>query len=161
MDDRTTQPSLREVMSRYPTGVTIVASRDEDETPYGITVNSFTSVSLDPPLVLVCVGHRSTWHDRLVSADGFAVSVLAFGQDAIAARFAREPSAGRFDEVAWSPSPSGDPVVDGAVAWLDCTRFGVLDGGDHSILLARVEASGASDRPALVFHRGRLTSTAG
>jgi flavin reductase (DIM6/NTAB) family NADH-FMN oxidoreductase RutF len=160
MEDRTTEPSLREVMSRYPTGVTVVGGRDEFGTPYGITVNSFTSVSLDPPLVLVCVGHRSTWHDRLVSAEGFAVSVLASGQGAIALRFAKEPSDGRFDEIAWSRSPSGDPVVDGAVAWLDCTRFDVLDGGDHSILVGRVEASGASDRAALVFHRGRLISTA-
>lgn len=158
MEERTTQPSLRAVMAHFPTGVTVVAARDEDGTPYGLTVNAFTSVSLEPPLVLVCIGHTSTSHDRLVSAPTFTVNLLAGGQDSVARRFSSEPSEGRFDGLAWHPSPTGGPILDDAVAWLDCALVEVLQGGDHSILLGRVEAAGLSDRPALLFHRGRLTS---
>ena len=100
-------PSLREVMGVYPTGVTIVAGRDADGIPFGLTVNSFTSVSLDPPLVLVCIGHSSSSHDRLVSGESFCVNVLSGAQGDVAARFAREPSEGRFDDVPWAPGTTG------------------------------------------------------
>jgi len=153
--------SLREVMGSYPTGVTIVAARDEQGTPFGLTVNSFTSVSLDPPLVLVCVGHKSSSHDRLVEGGHFSVNILAPDQDVIAGRFASEPSAGRFDEVAWATGPDGCPLIEGTVALLECAVEEVLRGGDHSILVGRVKHSWLSDRPALIFHRGRFSSTEG
>ncbi len=148
-------------MAAWPTGVTIVAARDEGGEPFGLTVNSFTSVSLDPPLVLVCIGHASTSHDRLVSAKHFAVSLLSGDQDALAWRFAQEPSEGRFEHVPWTPGPSGAPVLEGAVAWLDCASHEVLQGGDHSIVVGRVTNADVTDGPALLFFRGRLTSTEG
>lgn len=154
-------PDLRRVMGAYPTGVTIVAAREEGGEPFGLTVNSFTSVSLEPPLVLVCIGHTSTYHDRLVSGSYFSVNVLAGDQDAIAWRFAQEPSEGRFDNVGWTPAPSGAPILEGALAWLDCAIHEVLPGGDHSIVVGRVSDAAVTDRPALLFHRGRLTSTNG
>lgn len=148
--------SLREVMSIYPTGVTVVAASDPDGSPYGLTVNSFTSVSLDPPLILVCIGHTSTSHARLVAAPAFTVNVLAADQGRVAERFATEPSEGRFDDLEWVRAGSGAPVLEGAAAWLECSAYEVLDGGDHSIVLGKVERSLTSDRPALLFHRGRL-----
>lgn len=152
-------PSLREVMGSYPTGVTIVAGRDAAGEPFGLTVNSFTSVSLDPPLVLVCIGHSSSSHERLMSGESFSVNVLSGGQGEVAARFAREPSEGRFDDVAWAPGATGAPILEDTAAWLDCTVHEVLEGGDHSILVGRVERTWLSDQPALLFHRGRLSST--
>lgn len=151
--------SLREVMSAYPTGVTVVAGSDADGSPYGLTVNSFTSVSLDPPLILVCIGHTSTSHARLAAAPAFTVNVLAAEQEEVARRFASEPSEGRFDDIAWQPSPSGAPLIEGAAAWLECSAYEVLSGGDHSIVIGRVERSGVGERPALLFHRGRLGPT--
>ena len=151
--------SLREVMGSYPTGVTIVAACDADGDPYGLTVNSFTSVSLDPPLVLVCIGHSSTSHDRLLASSGFCVNVLAADQSVLAARFAREPSQGRFDGVTWAPGDSGHPIISGSLAWLDCVVHEVLRGGDHSILVGRVVASALNDGEPLIFHRGRLISS--
>jgi flavin reductase (DIM6/NTAB) family NADH-FMN oxidoreductase RutF len=153
------ESALREVMGSYPTGVTIVAGCDEAGEPFGLTVNSFTSVSLDPPLVLVCIGRASASHDRLVSGSGFSVNVLSGAQGDIAWRCAREPSEGRFDDVAWTASSSGAPILDGAAAWLDCAVHEVLEGGDHSIVLGRVVDASVSDLPALLFHRGRLSST--
>lgn len=149
-------PSLREVMGAYPTGVTVVTGSDEAGLPFGLTVNSFTSVSLEPPLVLVCIGHSSTSHDRLVEAPTFGINVLAADQAGTAERFAREPSEGRFDDFAWAQGTRGSPLLEGAVAWLECTRHQVVPAGDHSILVGRVERSAVGDGPALLFHRGRL-----
>jgi flavin-dependent trigonelline monooxygenase, reductase component len=153
--------SLREVMGSYPTGVTIVAAQDDDGAPYGLTVNSFTSVSLDPPLVLVCVGHSSTSHDRLVAGDHFSVNILAPDQATVASRFATNPSVGRFDDVDWVSGPSGCPFIEGAAALIECSVEEVLRGGDHSILIGRVGHARLSDQPALIFHRGRFSSTDG
>lgn len=153
--------SLREVMGAYPTGVTVVGGSDADGVPFGLTVNSFTSVSLDPPLVLVCIGHGSTWHDELAKAQCFAVSVLAADQQETAVRFAQEPSKGRFDDVPWTRGENGSPILRGVVAWMECAVRTVIDGGDHSILIGQIDRSGVSDRPALLFHRGRLGSSDG
>ncbi len=152
-------PTLREVMGTYPTGVTIVAAVDDSGTPFGLTVNSFTSVSLDPPLILVCIGHTSTSHDRLVARSHFAVNLLSAEQGEVAMRFAREPSEGRFEAVAWRAGDTGAPILDDSAAWIECGVEEVVRGGDHSILIGRVLASWVGDAPALLFHRGRLSTT--
>ncbi len=153
--------SLRSVMASFPTGVTVVAARSNGGEPIGLTVNSFTSVSLEPPLVLVCIGHGSNSHDAIIEAGGFAISVLSAAQEAVAIRFAKRPSESRFDDVDWGEAPSGHPVINGASAWLDCTIHEVIEAGDHSILLGLTHACGGGSDPALVFHQGVMTSTEG
>jgi flavin reductase (DIM6/NTAB) family NADH-FMN oxidoreductase RutF len=149
---------LRDIMGRFPTGVTVVASLDAQGAAFGLTVNSFTSVSLDPPLVLVCIDGGAASYRSLMVAQHFAVSVLASDQAGVADRFASGPSEGRFEDVRWHGAGYGSPVLDGAVAWLECSRHEVFAAGDHSILLGRVESVGGEDRPALLFHRGRYGS---
>ena len=156
MDGSEMDATLREVMSSFPTGVTIVAAGDSVTEPYGLTVNSFTSVSLDPPLVLVCIGRGSSCHDRFVAAAAFSVNILAADQASAAQRFASEPSEGRFEDVSWVRGDSGAPVIEGAVACLECSLHDVMSGGDHSILLGRVDRAVSTDREALLFHRGRM-----
>jgi flavin reductase (DIM6/NTAB) family NADH-FMN oxidoreductase RutF len=146
--------AFRRVLGAFPTGVTIVATRWAEGSPCGLTVSSFTSVSLDPPLVLVCIDHASNTHDRLLESGSFAVSVLALHQADLAARFALEPGETRFENLPWSEGPTGDPVVDEAAAWLACTLHAVHPGGDHSILVGRVEDLGLGDDEALAFYRG-------
>ena len=142
-------------MSRFPTGVTVVAARSGDAAaPFGLTVNSFTSVSLDPPLVLVCIHRRAGSHDRLLEARTFAISVLAVDQGELAKRFAFGPAGDRFEGVVWNEAPAGSPVLDGAVAWLECSIDEVMPGGDHSIVLASVGASASSGGEALAFYHG-------
>jgi flavin reductase (DIM6/NTAB) family NADH-FMN oxidoreductase RutF len=119
-----------------------------------MTVNAFCSVSLDPPLVLVCVQHGASSYDSLLESGSFAVSVLATHQSELAALFASGPAEVRFLEVDWHEGPRGDPVVDGAAAWLSCSLESVHPGGDHSILVARVDDLGLGDGDALVFYRG-------
>jgi flavin reductase (DIM6/NTAB) family NADH-FMN oxidoreductase RutF len=149
--------ALREVMSCVPTGVTVVGTLDRDGRALGLTVSSFTSVALDPPLVLVCIGQASASHDRLIESASFAISVLSATQEEVARRFARPPSEGRFDEFPWRPAPSGNPVLAGSTAWVDCAIDETMQAGDHTIIVARALACGASDVPALVHHRGRMS----
>ena len=150
--------SLRAVMACFPTGVTIVSTCDQDDVPRGLTVNAFTSVSLNPPLVLVCVECDSRSHDHIIQADGFVINILSAEQAELAERFARYPSDGRFDGLAWEPAPSGHPVLEGSVAWLDCATKEVISAGDHSIIIGQPNATGSGTEPALVFHRGTLGS---
>jgi flavin reductase (DIM6/NTAB) family NADH-FMN oxidoreductase RutF len=153
--------SLRSVMSCFPTGVTVVATRDAEGQPLGLTVNSFTSVSLEPPLVLVCIKRDSNTHDPLLTAGGFVVSILSAAQAEVAARFAKRPSEGRFDGVEWSPAPSGNPILVGCAAWLDCSITEMVTAGDHTIILGRVVAADWSHQTALLFHRGILGPVGG
>jgi flavin reductase len=149
--------ALREILGRFTTGVTVVTARTD--TPCGMTANAFASVSLNPPSVLVCV-HRSAFiYEAVRKTRHFAVSVLGGGQEDLARYFAdhsRPRGVAEFDAVGWSPAPlTGTPVLDGALAWLDCALASSYDGGDHEILLGSVLASGTgSAEDALVFFGG-------
>lgn len=146
---------LRTVLGRFATGVAVVTAGRE--IPQGMTANSFTSVSLDPPLVLVCVARTAALHATVLAEGGFAVSVLAADQAHLARHFAdhRRPRQGReFDTVDTFPGHStGAPLIAGALAWLECSLTAVHDGGDHSILLGRVLglSLGTADEPLLYF----------
>ena len=150
--------ALRAVMQCLPQGVTVVGTRDPEGRALGLTVSSFTSVALEPPLVLVCIGRATASHDRLIESGTFAISVLSHAQEDVARRFARPPSEGRFDEFPWTPAPSGNPVLDGSTAWVDCQIEETMWAGDHTIIVARALACGTSDIPALVHHRGRMSA---
>jgi flavin reductase (DIM6/NTAB) family NADH-FMN oxidoreductase RutF len=153
------QRLLRTVFAAFATGVTVVTVGGPQ--PHGMTANSFTSVSLEPPLVLVCVGHGAVMHERLSRTGAFAISVLAAHQDAVARHFAdrtRRHGIAQFDGVPWSPGPrSGAPLIDGALAWLECGLWRAYDGGDHSIFLGQVRSAQRQDQEAaLLFFDGRF-----
>lgn len=145
---------FRQVMRTFPTGVTVVTTVGDGGRPLGLTVNAFTSVSLDPPLVLVCLDRDSASHDKVIAARAFIVNILASDQGALAVRFANDPSAGRFDGVQWRPNPGGTPILEGVAAWLSCTLEDVHAGGDHSILVARVDDGAVGEGEALAFYDG-------
>ncbi|MEW2443668.1 flavin reductase family protein [Micromonospora marina] len=150
---------LREVMRHYPTGVVVVAAVHGGH-PHGMAVNSFASVSLDPPLVMFCADHRSSTWPTLREAGRFAVSVLAADQVELCRTFATK-GADRFSGQQWSPAGNGAPVLDEAVVWLACTIEVVHPGGDHDIVIGRVQETGhRPDRRPLIFHRGDFTSVA-
>lgn len=154
------QRSFRRVMGTFPTGVTVVTARTGEGDPVGLTVNAFTSVSLAPPLVLVCVDRASGSHGRIVSAGAFAVNILSSAQGALARRFASEPASERFEGVAWRSGPGGAPILDGGVAWLACALDAAHPAGDHTILVGRVEEAGLGEGEALAFYRGAFTTVA-
>jgi flavin reductase (DIM6/NTAB) family NADH-FMN oxidoreductase RutF len=150
---------LRRTFAALPTGVTVVTVGGEQ--PHGMTANAVASVSLDPPLVLVCIKHEARMHQALARAEGFAVSVLAVHQHAVARHFAsghRPLGIAQFAAVGWFPGGStGAPLIDGAVAWLECTVRGVHDGGDHSIFVGRLVSVARQDScEPLVFFDGQF-----
>lgn len=147
--------SFRQVVGVFPTGVTLVSARGSDGVPWGLTVNSFTSVSLDPPLVLVCIDRASSTHATLTEAPTFTVSILGADQTELATRFAFDPSDSRFRPGEWRSESDGALVPEGAAAWLACDLDAVHEAGDHSILVGRVRSMGLGTGEALVFYRGR------
>ncbi|MEY9843508.1 flavin reductase (DIM6/NTAB) family NADH-FMN oxidoreductase RutF [Streptacidiphilus sp. BW17] len=155
--------AFRRTAARFPTGVTVVTALSADGQPHGTTVNSFTTVSMDPCLVLIGLGNRSRLHDLILTGGGFAVSVLSAAQEATARRFAdpaRPVGAGCFADIPCERAPhSGAPVLLDAVAFFDCTVDAGHEAGDHTLLVGRVEAFGVlSDRPALTFVDGRFAT---
>jgi flavin reductase (DIM6/NTAB) family NADH-FMN oxidoreductase RutF len=147
--------ALRDALGSFATGVTVMTTRRPDGTPIGITVNSFASVSLDPPLVLWSLAARSPNLGAFRSAGHFCVNVLSAEQAALCRRFAT-PEPDKFAGVEWATGAGGVPVLDGCVATFECSSAFNNWGGDHVILVGRVERFATRDAPALLFHRGRL-----
>jgi len=145
---------FRRVMGHFATGITVVASRDHDGVPMGLTVNAFTSVSLTPPLVLVCIHKQAEAHDLLLESGHFGVSVLASDQGELAMAFAEEDPENRFQGVGIRDGALGSPLIEGALAWIECQIEEVLPGGDHSILLGRVVECDAEDGDPILFFKG-------
>jgi flavin reductase len=154
---------LRRIFGSFATGVTIVTCRVGDR-KHGITVNSFTSLSLDPPLVLICIDRRAIAWEMIPQAGSFAVNILSEHQRALCDYFAKRLAADPDNEFADIPHESGlsgAPIVDGAIAVFECRLTQSYPGGDHDIyvgeiLLARV----LSDERPLIFHRGRFPALA-
>ncbi|MCC5575090.1 flavin reductase family protein [Microtetraspora sp. AC03309] len=146
---------FRNVLGRFATGVVAVTAIDaETGLPYGLVANSFTSVSLDPPLVAFCVAHTSTSWPRVKAAGPLCVTVLADTQRQVCDQLAAR-GGDKFAGLSWSLSPAGGPVFDGALAWLDCTIEAEHPAGDHVIVVARVHGLDKhEDGNPLVFFRG-------
>lgn len=129
--------ALRQAAGRFLTGVTIVTTIAEDGAPRGFTANSFTSVSLDPPLVLTCIGRSSRSYRAFAIADFFAINVLAAEQKALSATFASR-SEDKFAGLEWWVGSSGAPLLPGCIAQFDCALHQRIDAGDHVVLIGRV-----------------------
>lgn len=154
------QRHFRDVMGTFATGVTIITTV-VDGKPHGITANSFSSVSLDPPLVLFCLGKSSTNFDAFMATDNFAVNILSAGQDRLSTHFAMFEG-DRFDGTAWIAWETGAPILDGVVSAADCVLEARHDAGDHVIIVGRaLRAETVSDTPPLLYHRGRYAALAG
>lgn len=145
--------ALRNAFGSFMTGVTVVTAHGKDGEPIGFTANSFTSVSLDPPMVLVCLAKTSGNYDALVTADGFAVNILAETQIDVSNTFAR-PVEDRFATVDWKNGPHGSPVLAGVSAWFDCAMHKTVEAGDHVILIGTVMGFAHSAYPGLGYASG-------
>ncbi|MCI2397923.1 flavin reductase family protein [Aliiroseovarius subalbicans] len=150
---------LRNAFGAFMTGVTVVTAHDEQGNPLGFTANSFSSVSLDPPLVSVCLANTSRNFVALSKADGFAINVLSETQKEVSNIFAR-PVEDRFSAVNWRKGPFGSPVFDDVSAWFDCSMFKTVEAGDHLILIGQVEAFENSTHPGLGYARGAYVTPA-
>jgi 3-hydroxy-9,10-secoandrosta-1,3,5(10)-triene-9,17-dione monooxygenase reductase component len=145
---------FRTVLGHFATGVTIITAMDHDE-PVGMAANSFTSLSLDPPLILFCVAHSSSTWPRIEGAGTFAVNILGEGHEELSQLFAKK-GADRFGSTPWRTGVSGAPVLEEAIAYLDCRLAAEYPGGDHKIIVGRVLDLDVREgaRPLLFFRGG-------
>ena len=147
-------------MRVFPQGVTVVTTASETG-PRGLTVSSFTSVSLDPPLVLVSIAKSSALHDIMRSSKSFAVNFLADDQKSVSDRFAGRTNAkDRFEGIGFTEGKTGSPIIKGVRAAIDCNQWKTFDGGDHTLIVGEVvsAANFGSKRP-LVYYSQQYTTT--
>lgn len=151
--------ALRNAFGTFMTGVTVVTTRDANDAPLGFTANSFASVSLDPPLVLVCLANSSGNYETFAKADKFAINILSEAQVDISNTFAR-PVENRFASVGWALGPHGSPILDDVSAWFDCATHQTVDAGDHLIMIGEVKAFDHNILPGLGYARGAYVTSA-
>jgi len=147
---------LRTVAGAFPTGVAAITVV-HDNRPYGFAANAFSSLSLEPPLVLVCAARTSRTRPVLVAAGAFTINFLAADQEDVCRSLARKDD-DKFADITWEPGPLGHPRIAGAVGYLDCTLHSMLPGGDHVIFTGFVSAAESNDAAPLIFHRGKFAS---
>jgi len=145
---------FRRLLGHFPSGVTIVTTSDADGRPAGLTVSAFASLSLEPPLVLVCVDHKAQSYPALKDNRGFAVNVLSTDHEVMSRRFA-STRLDKFDGVAYQMSALGLPLLGGALAHIECVTVNRHVEGDHTIFVGRVEAGATADGEPLLYHRGK------
>jgi len=147
--------TLRDALGCFATGVTVVTCLKPDGTPAGLTVNSFTSVSLSPPLLLVCLDKSANSAPALIAASHFAVNVLQTGQQPASIRFSTRDE-DRFGATAWACGEAGAPILGESLGVFECERHAVHDGGDHHMLIGQViKASFDASLDPLLYFRGR------
>ncbi len=145
--------SLRNAFGTFATGVTVITTRQPDGTPRGFTANSFSSVSLDPPLLLICIAKSAQSCDVFAGSDHFAVNVLSDAQKAVSGLFASQ-SADKFDLADWHEGHASMPLLDGALGSFVCARHRLVDAGDHLVLIGRVLSHQMTDQQPLGYFRG-------
>ena len=146
--------TFRTVLGRLASGVSIITTRDPEGRDHGMTVTALCSLSLDPPLILVCVDRIATMYPHLLTATHLAVSMLTKEQDALSHRFAVVKD-DRFTGVAITRASNGCALIDDALAHMECDMWARHEGGDHTIFIGRVTRAAAREAQPLVYYRGR------
>jgi flavin reductase (DIM6/NTAB) family NADH-FMN oxidoreductase RutF len=149
----------RQTCARFATGITVVTVVDENRRPHGMTVNSFSSVSLDPPLILVSIDLRNAILGHFLSSRNFAINILAEHQQHLSRQFS-SPSANRFIDVEWHLGNLGVPLLDGVLAHLECAVAQTFEAGDHTVLVGEVRYAGYTDGRPLVYFGSSYESLA-
>jgi flavin reductase (DIM6/NTAB) family NADH-FMN oxidoreductase RutF len=148
-----TQDEFRSVLGRFPSGVTVVTTKNVDGSDEGMTVSAFCSLSLKPPLVLICIEKNASAYRAFTASSGFVVNILAASQEQIARRFAIV-DIDRFEGVGYSRSQNGFAVLDDVLGVIECATFAMHDAGDHTIIVGEVEAARAQSGTPLLYYRG-------
>lgn len=148
---------FRQVLGHFPTGVTVVTGLSSSGEPSGLTIGSFCSVSLEPPLVGFLPAIKSGSWAEIQPSGSFCVNILGADQADLCWRFAKE-SEGRFEGIDWRKAPSGSPILPGVIGWIDCSTEQVIEMGDHWFVLGAVQALHCEDdvADAMTFFRGKV-----
>jgi flavin reductase (DIM6/NTAB) family NADH-FMN oxidoreductase RutF len=145
---------FRRACGAFATGITVATVLGHDGKPHGMTVNSFTSVSLHPPLVLVCVAHKAATHGSFAHAKTFAINILADDQRELSVRFS-STHPNRFEGLDWTTGPLGAPILAGALAVLECETRERITAGDHTIFLGEARLASVKEGQPLLYFGGR------
>jgi len=149
---------FRAAMASFAAGVTIVTTLDASGKPHALTATAFSSVSLTPPLCLVCIDKRARTYTSLMASGCFAVNILNGDQRSLSVHFA-SPTVDKFATVPWRAGDvTGCPMIEGALAWMECSLVEVYSGGDHDIFLGRVSSVHVNEGTPLVYWRGSYSS---
>ena len=152
---------LRSLFGRFATGVTVISTHDTKGNNYAMTVNSFSSVSLDPPLVMFCIIRESDTLKPIQDSGCFSVSMLSAEQQDLSNAMAKKGGPEKMNGVATFTAETGAPLLEGNIGWLDCKLWNTYEGGDHLILIGEVVDSGAPDEAdPLLFFNGKYASLA-
>lgn len=149
-----TADEFRRACGRFATGVTVATVLDAKSIPHGLTVNSFTSVSLEPPLILICLGHAVTCIDAFRAASHYGINVLTADQRELSDRFARKGH-DRFDGLTWQRGETGVPLIPGCLAQIECAVHERFVSGDHDILVGRMVRAVVDDDDPLLYFASR------
>jgi flavin reductase (DIM6/NTAB) family NADH-FMN oxidoreductase RutF len=145
--------TFRAALGRFSCGITILTARDHKGRDHGMTVSAFCSVSLEPPMVLVCIGHDASMHNLMMRVEHVGISVLSSAQEALSRRFA-DPESDRFDGVGYSRGENGVALLDDALVHLECDVVARHEAGDHTIVVCAVERAEALEGRPLLYYRG-------
>ncbi|MEQ1923709.1 MAG: flavin reductase family protein [Pyrinomonadaceae bacterium] len=148
-----TADDFRNALSRFPSGVNVVTTKDADGRPHGITVSAFCSVSLAPPLVLICIEKTTPSHDAFAASEVFVVNMLRKSQQHLSEQFAA-PAVDKFEDVDFRTGIDGVPVLKDALASVECRLRNAYDGGDHTIYVGEIEMLTVNEGEPLVYHQG-------
>ncbi len=145
--------TFRSIMGSFAAGVTVVTTVDGQGNPFGLTVTAFSSVSMAPPLALVCIDKDTTSHPHFASSELFAINFLSAGQEDVSNRFASS-TADKFGETKWRAGELGAPILEGTLGFAECRVVHAYDGGDHTIFVGQIERAETSPGEPLMYYRG-------
>ena len=148
---------FRQLLGRFATGVSVVTTRGPAGQPLGMTASSLASVSLEPPLLLVAVDRKNDMHDALRAAPHFAINILTADQEAVSRRFA-DVDPNRFEGVGYREGRYGVPLLNDALAHIECDMHGAVPGGDHTVFFGLVTGGDVTERRPLIYYRGGYAS---
>jgi flavin reductase (DIM6/NTAB) family NADH-FMN oxidoreductase RutF len=151
---------LRRVMGHFATGVTIITTVSADGVPFGLTANAFTSVSLDPPLLLISVDKKAESYPHFEASKVFTVNILGDDQETLSRKFAVS-GGDKFQGVAYRTGANGVPILENTLAYLECKLYATYEGGDHTLYLGEIEEAQTREVPPLIFYRGGYRSLVG
>ncbi|MEO7218501.1 MAG: flavin reductase family protein [Gemmatimonadaceae bacterium] len=150
------QDAFRAAMGRFASGVTIVTATDSGGNDHGMTVSAFASVSLVPPLVVMCIDRAASMHDVVTNCEYFGVNILASAQEPIARRFA-DTGAQRFEGIGYRHGDHGVPILNDVLAYIECRRVSSTESGDHTLIIGETETAVTRDERPLLYYRGGFT----
>ena len=145
---------LRNVLGHFATGVTVITTQDKNANPSGLTANAFTSLSLNPPLALICVDKKAQCYSCFDESKIFAINFLNEDQETISRRFATR-GADKFAHIEWHRSQNGFALIDGAIGYIECKIVQSHDGGDHTIYIGEIVSATAAEGRPLLFFKGK------